>query len=99
VVRHIVIRGELLKHGIVISERSVSRFMPKKTGKPPSQTWRTFLDNHLGSLASIDFFTTHRSRQQQPRRTKTLSGRPDGDLARDRRGQLTRAPGSGQYSP
>ena len=25
--------------------------------KPPSQTWRTFLGNHLGSLASIDFFT------------------------------------------
>ena len=25
--------------------------------KPPSQTWRTFLDNHLTELASIDFFT------------------------------------------
>ncbi len=24
--------------------------------KPPSQTWRTFLDNHVGCLASIDFF-------------------------------------------
>ncbi len=24
--------------------------------KPPSQTWRTFLDNHMGCLASIDFF-------------------------------------------
>ena len=48
--------GELLKLGIDISERSVSRFMPKKKRSPPSQTWRTFLDNHLGSLASIDFF-------------------------------------------
>jgi putative transposase len=28
----------------------------KKAGEPPSQTWRTFLDNHLGSLASVDFF-------------------------------------------
>jgi transposase InsO family protein len=25
--------------------------------KPPSQNWRTFLDNHVTSLASIDFFT------------------------------------------
>ena len=31
--------------------------MPPKPRKPPSQTWRTFLDNHVGSLASIDFFT------------------------------------------
>ena len=51
------IHGELLKLGFQISERSVSRFMPKKPRKPPSQTWRSFLDNHLGSLASVDFFT------------------------------------------
>jgi transposase InsO family protein len=50
------IHGELLKLGIDIGERSVSRFMPPRRCKPPSQTWRTFLDNHLGSLASIDFF-------------------------------------------
>jgi len=24
--------------------------------RPPSQTWRTFLDNHVGSLVSVDFF-------------------------------------------
>ena len=24
--------------------------------KPPSQTWRTFLDNHVGTLVSVDFF-------------------------------------------
>jgi putative transposase len=51
------IHGELLKLGIDIGECSVSRFMPPKLRKPPSQTWRTFLDNHVGSLASIDFFT------------------------------------------
>jgi putative transposase len=50
------IHGELLKLGIDIGERSVSRFMPPRPRKPPSQTWRTFLDNHRGSLASIDFF-------------------------------------------
>jgi transposase InsO family protein len=51
------IHGELLKLGIDISERSVSRFIPPKPRKPPSQTWRTFLDNHVGLPASIDFFT------------------------------------------
>jgi transposase InsO family protein len=25
--------------------------------KPPSQSWRTFLDNHVADLASMDFFT------------------------------------------
>jgi putative transposase len=29
--------------------------MPKQR-KPPSQTWRTFLDNHVKDLISIDFF-------------------------------------------
>ena len=24
--------------------------------KPPSPTWRTFLDNHLKTLVSVDFF-------------------------------------------
>jgi transposase InsO family protein len=50
------IHGELLKLGIDVSERSVSRFMPPKPRQPPSQTWRTFLDNHVGDMASIDFF-------------------------------------------
>jgi len=48
------IHGELLKLGIDISERTVARLMPKRK-KPPSQTWRTFLDNHLKDLVSIDF--------------------------------------------
>src|SRR5262245_14283897 len=50
------IHGELLKLGINISERTVSRLMPNNR-KPPSQTWRTFLDNHFGELVSIDFLT------------------------------------------
>jgi putative transposase len=29
--------------------------MPRRP-KPPSQTWRTFLENHLADLASVDFF-------------------------------------------
>ena len=50
------IHGELLKLGINISERSVSRWLPRPR-RPPSQTWRTFLANHLNQLASIDLFT------------------------------------------
>ena len=50
------IHGELLKLGIQISERSVSRLLPKKRN-PPSQTWKTFLDNHADELVSMDFFT------------------------------------------
>jgi putative transposase len=49
------IHGELLKLGIKISEQTVAWLMPKKR-KPPSPTWRTFLDNHLKDLVSIDFF-------------------------------------------
>jgi hypothetical protein len=43
--------------GYKVSERSVSNLMPKRKGKPPSQTWRTFLRNHIPHLVSIDFFT------------------------------------------
>jgi putative transposase len=50
------IHGELLKLDIDIAETSVSKYMVR-CGKPPSQTWRTFLENHVSQLASIDFFT------------------------------------------
>ena len=50
------IRGELLKLGMEISERTVSRLMPKHR-KPPSQNWKAFLSNHVQGLVSVDFFT------------------------------------------
>ena len=50
------IHGELLKLGIDIGESSVSKYMVRNR-KPPSQTWRTFLENHAQQLVSIDFFT------------------------------------------
>ncbi len=49
------IHGELLKLGIEVSQATVRRYMPKKP-KNPSQTWRTFLTNHMHNTASIDFF-------------------------------------------
>jgi putative transposase len=49
------IHGELQKLGLEISQAAVSKYLgPRST--PPSQTWRTFLDNHLGDLVSVDFF-------------------------------------------
>ena len=48
------IHGELLKIGINVSESTVQRYMAKSEN-PPSQTWRTFLDNHVKCLISIDF--------------------------------------------
>jgi hypothetical protein len=43
------IHGELLKLGIAVSERTVSRYLPQRR-RAPSQNWRTFLTNHLGQL-------------------------------------------------
>src|SRR6266566_2652578 len=50
------IHGELLKLGIDVAERTVSRLLTKRR-TPPSQSWRTFLINHVRDLVSIDFFT------------------------------------------
>jgi putative transposase len=50
------IHGELGKLGIEVSERIVSRLMTRPR-RPPSQTWRTFLTNHVAALGSMDFFT------------------------------------------
>src|SRR5712664_3867487 len=49
------IHGELLKLGLDVSQRTVARLMPRRP-KRPSQTWRTFLENHLADLVSVDFF-------------------------------------------
>ncbi len=50
------IHGELLKLGITVSERTVSRVL-RTVKRPPSQTWRTFLKNHIGEIVAVDFFT------------------------------------------
>jgi len=49
------IHGELLKLGIEVSQTTVLKYMVRQP-KPPSQSWRTFLDNHIKQLVSIDFF-------------------------------------------
>ena len=50
------IHGELKMLGIDISERTVSRIL-RRLRRPPNQTWKTFLENHVGQMVSIDFFT------------------------------------------
>jgi len=50
------IHGELLELGIEIGETSVGNYMARHR-KPPSQTWRTFIENHVKTMVSVDFFT------------------------------------------
>jgi transposase InsO family protein len=57
------IHGELLKLGIEVSERTVSRIL-QTIERPPSQTWKTFLKNHIGETVAADFFTVPTVRMQ-----------------------------------
>jgi transposase InsO family protein len=52
------VHAELLKLGFDVSERTVSRYMPRR---PPElgavKRWKTFLLNHREAIAGMDFFT------------------------------------------
>jgi putative transposase len=49
------IHGELQKLGIVVRQSTVAKYMLRRR-RPPSQTWRTFLANHVGQVMAADFF-------------------------------------------
>src|SRR4029078_8771291 len=49
------IHGELLKLGIEISQATVAKYMARPR-RPPSQTWRTFLTNHVQQMVAAGFF-------------------------------------------
>lgn len=49
------IQAELAKLGIEVSDSTVRKYKPKRRG-PPSQTWRTFLKNHMDCTVGMDFF-------------------------------------------
>ena len=49
------IHGELLMLGIDVSQAPVGRYMPWRP-KVPSPTWRSFLRNHMRSMAAVDMF-------------------------------------------
>jgi putative transposase len=50
------IQSELALLGHSVAESTVAKYMPRQP-KPPSQNWRTFLENHVSQIAAIDFFT------------------------------------------
>ena len=52
------VHGELLRLGFRISERTVSRYLPRgRHDKGAGGEWRTFLRNHREVLTGMDFFT------------------------------------------
>jgi putative transposase len=51
------IQAELRLLGHDVAEATVAKYRKRsRSHKPPSQTWKTFLRNHLGTMASMDFF-------------------------------------------
>ena len=49
------IHGELLKLGFRVSERTVSRYLPKiKPAKDKAQRWMTFLRNHRDAITAME---------------------------------------------
>ncbi len=48
------IRGELLKLGTAMSARSIRTTDARGPGRPPGQSWRTFLANHAQAIWAAD---------------------------------------------
>src|SRR6267154_4836620 len=48
------IHGELLKLGIEVVQSTVAKYMAR-SGRGPSQTWKTFLRNHTAGIGAMDF--------------------------------------------
>ncbi len=49
------IRDELAKLGLQASTATIRKYRPRSR-RLPSQSWRTFLQNHAGGIAAMDFF-------------------------------------------
>ncbi|MGB2985105.1 MAG: integrase core domain-containing protein [Phycisphaerae bacterium] len=50
------IQSELALLGHVVAESTIDEYRVHPR-KPPSQTWRAFLDNHFKDIVAVDFFT------------------------------------------
>jgi putative transposase len=54
------IRGELLKLGIRVCKRTIQKYLPKVRKSPSSsQTWATFVKDHVGDIWACDFTTIY----------------------------------------
>jgi hypothetical protein len=53
------IHGELLKLGFAVAQSTVAKHMVRRRA-PPSQGWKTFLDNHAPHITAIDMFLSCR---------------------------------------
>jgi putative transposase len=54
------IASVLAKLGHDVGKDAVAKYMPRparRPGRPPSQTWKTFIRNHVAGTIAIDFFT------------------------------------------
>ena len=51
------IRSELALLGHDVAESTIAKYMVKPKRSEPSQSWRTFLANHISVSAACDFFT------------------------------------------
>jgi putative transposase len=49
------IQSELALLGHTVDDSTVAKYMCRHR-KPPSQTWRTFLENHVPDIVAVDFF-------------------------------------------
>ena len=83
------IHGELLKLGIDIGETSVSKYIVRRR-RPPSQTWRSFLENHVKRIVSVDFFTVSTVSVWLP----AVVVRPSTDVRARGAGMVSATPGS-----
>ena len=50
------IQSELRLLGHDVSKATIDKYRVRHR-RPPSQTWRTFLDNHARDIVAVDFFT------------------------------------------
>ncbi len=50
------IQSELALLGYVVAASTIDKYRSRPR-KPPSQTWRAFLDNHAKDMVAVDFFT------------------------------------------
>jgi hypothetical protein len=92
------IYGELRMLGIQVSQATVAKYMIRHR-KPPSQTWKAFLNNHARDMVSIACFKT----PSMGKKSQNKDGRVDSPVwfFGDEIHRFTGTPGSfpGDFTP